>query len=229
MSNDAVASLMAKLFQWKSEIEVLGVTFYLKIVTDAVVEDARKHALLVSRRMRRNLRDPLTDEYLMHLDATKDLSDDELKSGLVNLASRDVARAWMNTNPKAPIDPLGDNPSQEEQEQYEAAKEQQETDYLNALQAHLETWQADYEKVMKKQSREQLEAMYRKLRTDRVCEELFGQEFEDYLLAHAIFADPEYKQRAFTIEELSDLPTLVKTRFRDEYNVLSMSMDTIKN
>jgi hypothetical protein len=229
MANETTAALMEKLFHWKTELEVLGITFYMKVVTDAVVEDGRKFALLESRRMRRALRNPETDEYLMHLDAVTDLSDDDLKMGLINLASRDIARAWLNNNPRPVLEALGDHPTQEEQEVQEEAKETREEEYFNSLQDHLKLWQTDYEKVVKKQSREQLEGMYRKLRTDRVCEDLFSQRFEDYLLVHAIFTDPEFKQRAFTLDEIQELPTQVKTRFRDEYNTLSMSMDDIKN
>jgi hypothetical protein len=124
--------LMEKLFKWKGVVDYDGMQFYVRVVSDAVIEDARRFALLESRKLRKALRDTASDDYLIHIDLVHDLSDEDLRLSVINLSSRDVAREYVNLNPKSVLEPLGDYPTQEEQEQYEEAKERREIDYYTS-------------------------------------------------------------------------------------------------
>lgn len=221
--------LMDKLFHWKTTLEHDGITFYIRVVPDATIEDARRSALIDSRRLRKSLRDPDSEDYLLHIDIMHDLTDEELKQSVINLAQRDVAREYAQFNPRQVLEPLGDYPSQEQQEQYEEAKEQREKDFFSNLQAHLVSWQNDFRAALEKRDRAQIEGMYHKLRMDRVCEDEFSRSFEDRVVTSAVFTDDTYKKNMFKLDEYRMLPTVIKTKLRDAYNNLAVDGESVKN
>lgn len=221
--------LVQKLFAYKKEVAVNDdVLVYMRIPGDQVVEDARNAALLESRKLRRELRNPESDAYLLHIDAMEDLEDDDLIQACANLAVRDVMRDFVNANPKASLPELSDYPTQAEQEEYAAAKVERENEYLRSLQAYVEDWRKSYTSGLRKQNRDKLKNAFHKLKTDRVCEEKFSEMFEDLIIVEAIFADADCKQRAFTVAEFNNLPSVVKNRLRSEFSTLSISGEDIK-
>jgi hypothetical protein len=228
MDMDTV-KLIESLFRWKMPILIGDTTLYLRIVSDAVLEDARHHALLAARKLRKAMRDPEGDEYLIHLDSMHDADMAELVVSILNMKVRSLAREYLSMNAKPVVPELSDNASQEEQERHLTAKEERDASYLEAMQAHLEAWQADYTTVLNAMSREDLERIYKKERTDKVCEDAFTEAFEFYVLAHSLYLDEACKRRAFTLEEFRDIPTGVKGHVRDTYNALSISSDSLKN
>jgi hypothetical protein len=223
------AKLIESLFRWKKQVTVGETTLYMRVVSDAVIEDARKAALIASRRLRQSLRDVTSDDYLIYLDGVVEFTDEELRNAVTSLSSRDIAREYVNQNPRPVIEPLGDYPTQEQQEEHEAAKEARESEYFEALQAHLVSWQNEFTAGIARLSREQLEAMYKKHRADRVCEDEFTRAFEEFVVAASVYSDEKYRNRAFTVVEYRQLPTKVKEYLRTEYNTLSMQMDDVKN
>jgi hypothetical protein len=221
--------LLQKLFKWKKHIQYEDVDFYLRIVGDQVVEDARHYALLESRKMRRDLRNPESDAFLIHLDPMKDLDDDDLKAAIVIIAASDIMRDYTAATPKPITPPLGNNPSLEEQEQHELEKEEAEKEYIENVQAYVEEWRVKFMAQLDRVTRENLEKQYAKYRTDRVCLDVFNRTFEDHLVAGSIYSDENYKERSFTFDEFRSLPNDVREVFRDAYVSMSIDPDTIKN
>jgi hypothetical protein len=222
-------ALMEKLFNWKTTVEIRGVTIYVRVVSDQSLDDARRNALLESRKLRRSLRDPNSDDYLIYLDPLNDLDDDQLRTIITNVAMRRVMGEYINTNPRPELATLGDYPTQEQQENYEAAKEQREEDYLNAMQEYVAAWQADFLKSLETKDRTYLLNAAKANRVDQVCEEKFSDVFEAHVIASSLYADEKYKNRLLTVEQYNALPTDAKQKLRDAYNSLTIGSDDIKN
>lgn len=223
------AELLSRLFKWRKHIQYEGLDFYLRIVGDQVVEDARQIALVESRKTRRALRDPNSNEYLIHLDPMKDFDDDELRAAIVILAARDVIRDYSAITPKRVVEPLKSNPTLEEQEQHQQAIEDRDKEYIEDMERYTEDWRSNFMIGLDKVSREVLERQYSRYRTDRVCETVFNMIFEDYLVAASIYKDADYNERAFTYEEFKGLPNEVKLVFKDAYTSMSLDPEDLKN
>lgn len=221
--------LLQKLFKYRKTVEINGVTLYMRVIGDQVVEDARKAALLESRKLRKELRDVDSDAYLLHLDGLNDLSLEELTGTVILQSSRDIMREYLQRTPRPQLDPLPEYPTQEQQEEYEAAKTARDEAYVTDMQAYVESWRKEYTEGLRDRPIEQLRQMTMRHQTDRVCEELFTKEFEDRVLIHAIFSDKDYKKRAFTLEEFRDLPIEIKRKLRDEYDTITIGGDDLKN
>src|SRR5258706_5696921 len=196
----ASTDLMEKLFRWKQKVELFdtGVVLWQRIVGDSVVDDARRMALLESRKLRMALRDPETDDYIIYMDAIIDMTDDELIDGIVGFSSRDVMRDYLQQTPRPEIQKLSDYPSQEEQEEYEAAKTERETAYFADMQAYVDDWREHTITGLTKRDRRQLEARYAKFRVDRICDERFNTVFEAHVVVNSLYLDNSDKTRELT-------------------------------
>src|SRR6185369_12635007 len=207
ISNDA---LMAKLFKWTTTVEYNGVKFYQRIVGDSVIDDARREALLESRKLRRELCDTDSSDYLIYLDPLEDLDDTELRESVIIVAMRDIMREYLQNTPRPAILELPDNPSQELQEEYEAAHEEREKNYLADMTAHVDNWRVDFEKTLEGKDRNMIMGLAKKYRVDQACEDRFTQVFEDHVVCASIYADDKYKTRMFMLEQYKELPAELK-------------------
>jgi len=222
--------LLSKLFRFKKTFTYRDVTFYQRVVTDQVIEDSRKAALLESRKLRHSLRNPSTDDYLVFIDPMEDLTDDELIASIVYMASREVMRDYIQRTPRPILEPLGDYPGQEEQENREAALEEREEQYIKDMQEYIEKWSEEFTTTLKARTRAQLAALYRRHRTDGVCEERFTEEFEDRVFAASLYTDDTYKKRLFSsVDEYRQLPVDVRAKVREEYDTITLTQEDIKN
>lgn len=226
ISNEA---LMAKLFRWKTSVDFNGVSFYLRVVSDATVEDARKYALLNSRQMRRSLRNSNTDEYMIYLDQYDDFTKSELNAFIQIAASKETMREYLSNNPRPQLDQLPDSPTQEQIEEYEAARQANQEEYIKTMQDSIEVWRVDFEKALDTQTEDALRAMARKYRTDEVCENVFNAEFEAFIVASSVYGDDKYSRQLFTVTEYKNLPTEVKDVLYNAYNNMNIAADDVKN
>lgn len=221
-------ALLDKFFNWKHNIVYRGVTFHQRLVSQKVIEEARKYAILASRKMRQKLRDPNSDEYVIYIDPVNDLTDEEVREFLAQNAMREAIEEFIKANPK-PVTPQPQDDSLAEIERYEEEKERNEKAYFDTMQEHAT---GVYEKVLNglaNVDRQGLLDRYWRVQTDRVCEDLFSSEFEDYILAASLFLDEGFKKRAFTLEEFKELPSDARAFFRQSYNAVAMTYDELKN
>lgn len=225
----AVSDVFDKLFNWKHSFEYRGQRFYQRIVSDMVVEDARRFALLESRKLRRELRNENSDDYLIFIDPVHDLSDDEIRNVLVYAASRDVMQDYIRTNPRRVLDRPGDGATLEEQEEYEVQLKERDDEYVEDLRTYIDSWEEKYRAGIKDAPREALVRLYKTAQTDQVCNDRFTQEFEFYVIAHSLFIDEKMTKKAFTFEEFRALPDEARSEFRAEYNKINIGADDIKN
>lgn len=221
--------IMERLFLWKTEVTYRGTTFHQRIVSDATIEDARQHALVASRKLRRDLRNKESDSYLIYLDPINDLNDEDLRNAIVYGESRDVMSDFIRSTPRRVVDKPGDGATLEDQELYQEELEKRDTEYGEELKRHIDLWEVDYRRNMEKWDRERLTYQYTQLQTDSVCNAKFTEVFEQFVLAASVYLDGKFKQRAFTNEEFASLPESVRQMFRDSYNNINIGADDIKN
>lgn len=220
--------LISKLFEFTKEVKIKNQKLYLRIPGDNVVEEARRESLLESRKLRRSLRTPDSDDYLIHLDPVEDYDKDEIIAMCLTLGMRDVMRTYIQTHPKPQLTSLGDNPSLEDQEQHEAEKVQRDIDYNDNMRLHIENWRDSYNKTLNNMDIEQVKNVYKRLKTERVCEDTFNREFEDRIMTYSIYTDKDHKKPAFTIDEYRNLPSNIKTELQEEYGSISLGSDELK-
>lgn len=222
-------SLLAKLFRWRTTVTYNGVTFYIRVVSDATVEDARKYGLLAARKLRKLLRDVNSDDYMLYLEVYDDYTRDDLSAAIQVAASREVMREYLNANPRQQLEPLPDNPTQEQYEEHEAAKETRDDEFIVGMQEHVEAWRVDFEKRLADMTDDALRAAARRYRIDDLCETAFNREFEAYVVSASVYADDRYTKRAMSVDEYKELPTEVQRILYDAYNNMNVSADDIKN
>jgi hypothetical protein len=222
-------ALMAKLFSWKTVVEFEGSKFPMRVVSDHVIDDARRYALIESRKLRRSLRDENSDDFLIHIDPLRDLDVDDYLNLIIFSAVRDTMRTYMSNNPRPVIEPLGDNPSQEEQENHEADKEKRDEEYIVEMQAYMKSWQDEFKIGLERKTKDQLEILARRYRTDTLCEELFSAVFEEYIVAASIYTDEKYKERMFSLEQFKNLPMALRVKLIDAYRNLNITAEDVKN
>lgn len=222
-------ALMQKLFKWKRQVEYNGVIFYIRVVSDMVIEDARRHALVEARKLRRELRDPNSNAYLIYIDVLEEYDLEQL-IGLIEIsASRQVMQEYIQNNPRPTVQPLRDGASQQEMEEHEAELEQRNEDYIANMQQVVKDWREQFDTDLRKQSEDVIRSTARRHEIDRVCEDLFRKEFETYVIAASVYKDSQYKERMFTLEEYKSLPTEVKNLLYETYNNINVGADDIKN
>lgn len=229
MAINSTDALMAKLFKWTTKIEYNGIVFYQRIVGDAVIDDARQEALLEASKMRRNLRNPDSTEYLIYLDVLEDLEDSEIRDNITGAAIRDTMREYIQSTPRPTLPALADHPSQEEQEEYELEKQRREDDYLANLTEYAEAWRKDFEKTLEGKDRAALVNLAKKYRTDQACEQRFTEVFEATVVCASIYTDDKYKTRMFTVDQYQELPSELKLLLRNSYNNINIDPDSLKN
>ena len=222
--------LLAKLFNFKATVVVKNISFYMRIVGDSVMEDARQYALLESRKTRRDLRRKDSDAYLVHLDPLNDFTDEELKNIIAVNASREVIREYIQTTPRRVIEPLGENPTQEAQEEYEAEKIRRDEEYFVELEAHVDSWREKFFEALGTKDHAYYMFMAERHQTDIICEQVFTDSFEDYVVTHSLYTDDKYKTRLFAdITDFRQLPLDIRTILRAEYQKLTIGAEDLKN
>lgn len=222
-------ALMNKLFKWKTVVEFEGSKFPMRVVSDQVVDDARRYALIESRKLRRNLRDESSDDFLIHLDPLRDLDVDDYINVILFAAIRETMRTYMQNNPRPVMEALPDDATQEQQEEFEAAKEVRDEQYIADMQEYVKAWQEDFKTTLESKTRNQLETLARRYRTDAICEEFFTGVFEEYIVSSSIYTDEKYREKQFTLEQFKNLPIALRSKLVDAYRNLAITSDDVKN
>jgi len=124
---------------------------------------------------------------------------------------------------------LSDQPSQEEIENHEAAKEERDELYIKDMQVSIEQWRKEFETTLSKMTHEALIALVQRYEIDARCNAIYTDCFETYIVSASIYKDAQYKERMFTVDEYKELPTDVKRLLYEAYNTLNISADDIKN
>lgn len=221
-------ALLDKFLKWKQIVNFNGMNFYQRVVPQHVMEEARKVALMESRKMRRLLRDPNSEEYLMYLDIVSDLDNADIIEAIAARAVNEAIEDYVRTNPR-PVVPKPSEEDLEALERYQQEKEEAEKNYLDDLEAYSRTIYERVTESVKGLNREELEGRYKKVQTDVICDRVFSEKFESFVLANSLFLDKDFKKPAFSFEEFCDLPSDVRGFFRKSYNQINMTYEELKN
>lgn len=220
--------LLQKLFTYTTQVTYKGVTFYLRLPNEQVIADARDRALLASNALRRELRNPDSEAYLMYLSPAEDYTQNELQAYVLLQQLLEAMRAYQQRNPKPALPKLSDYPTLEEQEAYAVAQQQRDQEYQAAMETYFEQWREERLRELEQLSREQLLQLYKKHRIDALCQEKFTDVFERYVMAAAVFLDPDFTQPAFTFETYANVPKHIRSMLEQALTSITPTDDELK-
>ncbi len=229
-------SKLSKLFRWHKKVEIKDGetvldTVYIRLVGDTEFQEAKNAALKCSKALRIKLRNNESEEYQASFSDIESLTKEELCMGITFGEITDYRDEALMQVQEKEIPPLSDNPTLEEQENYEAAVEKRQTDRATALAKYIEK-KSDERKgeLMKIESIEELREMYRHAIINLRCSEEFTKVFREYQIFKGTFRDPDFKELAFdSFEEYTQCAPQLKNMLLTSYVNLELSGEDLKN
>jgi len=223
-----------KLFYWHKPVEIIGngneviLKVYMRIVGDSELQQARAAALRESAKFRKLLKND-EDTRLSYIPEYEDYSADNLISAILTLLTPEVTRdAILNISVPIPKEPKSDA-DLEEQEEYR--KKVDEWPFLRkkAIDDHVSSRLAEYEKIYKGYTKKQLEEEHERLLIAELCKNKMISTFRDYCIYFGVYSDENFTKRYFnTFEEFINLPTSYKEQFIDAYETLDIDTEELK-
>jgi len=229
-------SKIAKLFRWHKKIEIkegdkVLDTVYVRLVGDAEFQEAKNLSLTRSKALRIKLRNPETDEYKASFSDLETLTRDELLMGITFGEIADYRDEALLQMPEKELPPLSDNPSLEEQENYEETIQTRQRERAESLTKYIEK-RADERKVelSKIEDIGKLREMYTHSIINLKCSEEFTKSFREYQIYKGTFKDAKFQELAFdSFEEYSQCSSRLKDMLLTAYVSLELTGEDLKN
>jgi len=155
-----------KLFDWGRVFELdLGnneyLYVYMRILGDADLNKARVYALRESAKLRRALRDPESDEYLISVKDKEDLTKDDLVNYNIIFSARELTQSlWKNVKVPYPKQPKSDAPL-EEMEKYQQEVDDFPKKRETAISEAMKKEESKLRKELESKNLDELYIMYR--------------------------------------------------------------------
>jgi len=229
-------SKIANLFRWHKKVEIKDGskvldTVYIRLVGDAEFQEAKNMSLRRSKKLRISLRDSNTDEYQASFSDLHSLTKDELIMGITFGEIPDYRDEGLLTLPEKEMPELPDNPTLEQQEEYETNLEELRAARAKALTEFIEK-KADDRKVEigKTDDIDELREMYVHSVINMKCSEEFTRAFREYQIFSGTYADNKFKTLSFdSFEEFDGCAPQLKNQLMTAYISLEMSGEDLKN
>ena len=228
-------SKLSDLFRWSKKLEIkegdrVLDTVYLRLVGDADFQDAKNVALKASKSLRIRLKNPETEDYQASFSDIDTLSREELAMGIVYGEITDYRDEAIVKNPdKMPPDPL-DNPTLEEQEEYEETLEKMRTDRITALAKYIEKRTDERKAELLEEEDDRLRELYHYSIINLKCNEEFTNAFRSYQIYRGTYKDAKFKELAFdSFEDFTSCSPQLKEILLQSYIGLELSGDDLKN
>ena len=232
------------LFKWTRELEILNTDgtpvlykgnpfkLYQRVVGDADLNIARKEALRASRTLRKNLRKKGSDEAMTYLpDHNIDQDRDVLINMIIIAETLDLRRMADNkaVKPKEPKQPKSDA-SLEEQEEYEAAKEQWPKDVVAAINKEMDNIIDLRKEELGKKTNEELVKQLISNTIDSVCRTEMLRVFNSWCAYLGTYKNKAMTTRAFSsFEKFDNAAPDLKDQIISGYIELDMFGNDLKN
>ena len=229
-------SKIAKLFRWQRKVDIregdkILDTVYIRLVGDAEFQEAKTVALKRSKQLRILLRDKSTDEYQAGFSDLGSLSKDELIMGITFGEIPDYRDEGLMTLPDKEPPELSDNPTLEQQEEYETKLEELKNERTKLLTEFIEK-KAEERKaeINKITDIEQLQEMYVHSVINMRCSEEFTRAFREYQVFKGTYTDNKLKTLAFdSFDEFDECAPQLKNQLMTAYISLELSGEDLKN
>ena len=232
-----MSSKIAKLFRWHKKIEIrMGDkvldTVYIRLVGDGDFQEAKIIALKCSKKLRIALRDKSTVDYEASFSDLNSLTKDELIMGVTFGEIPDYRDEALLALPEKVVPELPDNPSLEQQEDYETKLDEFKTERAKALTEFIEKRGEERRKQIEKEITdiEKLRELYVQSVINMKCSEEFTRAFREYQIFKVTYMDNKFKTLAFdSFEEFDGCAPQLKNQLITAYITLELSGEDLKN
>lgn len=224
-----------KLFIWGGKFYIYDakgeiiIDYYARLVGDADLNRSRVYALRKSAELRKKLKDANSDEYFAYIADKEIISEEELKTYILLLNSRDFSeKAYKEISVPMPKE-LNSEASLEEQEKYQAEVDEYPKKVEAALKNKMESLIKKEEEELIALDKETLYKKYLTLAVNDLCEKEMYLTFRDFSTFSGTYSDEQYKEKLFeTVEQFLELPAEIKDQFTRNYQTLEIDMSTLK-
>lgn len=227
---------LSKLFRWKRKVDIrdgLKVleTVWVRLVGDNDYQEARTAALKRSKQLRAKLRDSNSDEYIAAFTDIDAMTKEEIILGIVYSEIPDYRDEAVLVTPEKPLPELGDNPTLEEQEEYQTKLEEQRQERVDTLAKFIEKKSEERRgELGKLENLDELRRMYHNALINVKCTELFTGTFREFCVYRGTFKDSACKQPAFeSFDEFDACAAQLKNQLIAAYTNLELTGEDLKN
>lgn len=228
-------SKLSDLFRWSKKLEIkegdrVLDTVYLRLVGDADFQDAKNVSLKASKALRMKLKNIETEEYQASFSDLETLSREELAMGIVYGEITDYRDEAIVKNPEKMLPELSDNPTLEEQEEYEDLIEKIRTDRTTTLASYIEKRTEERKAELLEEEDDRLRELYHYAIINLKCNEEFTNVFRSYQIYKGTFKDAKFKELAFdSFDDFKSCSPQLKEILLQAYINLELSGDDLKN
>lgn len=233
---------LVDLFKWKRSVDVIDDkgtvvgTVWIRVLGDWDLQQAYKLARAASNKKRLALRDPSTLDYIDEVLPVEEFTREEkcevIRSANQGTFINDAATAVVRPDlPKMEeISSNPDNPSLEDQEEFDKLLNQQQDKYEEAIQKYIDERMGVLNKQLEKLPDKELTKQAMEQISNVVPFSIFMDELNTQKILRGTYLDEFCKERAFnTEEEVRDLHQLVKQQLVQAFGLLDIGPDDIKN
>ena len=232
-----------ELFKWKGSLEIkdrhgkpviIGkkpLVLHQRVIGDAELTIARKHALKASRSLRKELHSDTSISYATYIPDYDETDDTTLRQMVVFAEAVSLRRRALNTA-KQPrkVDSLHSEATLEEQEEYEAAIEAYDEAVKKAIDDKLIELTKLREKELKKEARPALVSYFIAAAVDTACQTEMLRVYNEWCAYLGTYKDKRMLQRAFAeYKTFNNLASDLKAQILKGYIVLEIGGEDLKN
>lgn len=234
---------LTDLLLYKREVVVINPinkkpikTVWIRVLGDHDLNRAYKLARIASSKKREALRNPMSEDYqdevLGVADLTRAEKEDIIKTSKASIFTTEaqavVEREELPKLEEVSIDP--DAASLEDLETLDKKDKEVEEKYRKSLQEYVLTKTKELEVELQSKSEEEITELASYEISNIIPFSVFMNELMEQKIFFGTFRDKACKEREFdTIEDVKNLPKIIKDKLSDEMSSLEMSYDEIKN
>lgn len=208
---------------------------WVRVLGDWDLTESFKAARIESARLRRQLKDTDSDDYINETAALESISSEDMKTVIKNTKSNDflsLALANVDRGDLPKIDEIAvepDAPTLEEQEKLDDATKKVGDDYQKSLMEYLDERNKELDAELAAMSPQQLRERCIEAIQSLLPNQAFMVELATQKAYRASYKDEACKERAFTRQEFLNLETSIKDQIVDAYNLVEVSTEDVKN
>jgi ribosome-binding factor A len=227
---------ITQLFKYTKDVEVKdaltnqSAKFYMRLIGDADMAQARVFGLRKSGKLRKELRTPGSDMRDAFINELPEFQDqDTLISSIILLGIGDIQKqAIRDADVPEPPTPKSDA-SLENLEEYQTAVDEYSETYEKTLEKAMNKIRKSEARRLNKLEERELYNLYEALVVDQLCSSEMSQNYYQMCVYFSVYADPKHKKLAFNgFDDFDNASSQLKERLIDEYRLLEMGMPQLK-
>jgi hypothetical protein len=223
------------LFKWKGQVEITDdqgnviETLYQRVIGDADIQRARFAALKASKALRKDLKNPESDEYLVNIPLRGELPLEELIAVIIYSKAQELRKKAEEKIQEERVKEPRSDASLEKQENYIEELEQTRKEYDEALYEEIRKQAEKIEADLNTKSYDEVFDLYVAESIELLCRFRMVTTFDEYATFYGTYKDEDYKIRRFSsLEEFQDLATRIKDRLIRNYKLLELNLVDVK-